>query len=263
MIASSMRRLLWCRTRRSRSAGARSCSASSERIVARDGVDGEVPDLGAVHGEGVEALLEHLRADGQARAAARDLDESAAAPVAAQVEVESPVVAGRTGTAAPRRRRRRRRRRSAGRFQFMIFENASVPMTSAFRYRWAAVSIMLCATLSANTNPAQTEFTSKAGHWPSATPSFSCTMQATAGCDWSGVAQATTMRSTSDLSTPALRQAAPGRLRTPCRWGPPSAPQTPPFDDPRLGGDPLVRRVDSPSPARCWSPSSRNVAPDA
>ena len=50
--------------------------------------------------------------------------------------------------------------------QFMIFEKASVPITSAWRYRSGAVSIMLCATLSAKTKPAQTEFTSKAGHWP-------------------------------------------------------------------------------------------------
>src|SRR5450631_2280383 len=53
---------------------------------ARDGVDGEVPDLGAVHDEGVEALLEHLWADRHPGAAARHLDVVAAAPVAPQVE---------------------------------------------------------------------------------------------------------------------------------------------------------------------------------
>ena len=48
----------------------------------------------------------------------------------------------------------------------MIFEKASVPMTSAWRYCVGADSIMLCATLSANTKPAHTEFTSNAGHLP-------------------------------------------------------------------------------------------------
>jgi hypothetical protein len=58
-------------------------------------------------------------------------------------------------------------------FQFRILENASVPMTSTWRYRSGADSIMPWAAASAKTNPAHTELTSNAGQWVGEAPSFS------------------------------------------------------------------------------------------
>ena len=68
-------------------------------------------------------------------------------------------------------------------FQFMIFENASVPITSACRNCAGAVSIIPCATFSAKTKPLQTALTSNAGQALPPMPSFSWIKQATAGCD--------------------------------------------------------------------------------
>ena len=91
----------------------------------------------------------------------------------------SPSVADSSTAPAPSPKKKHVRRS----FQLRIFENASVPMTSTLRYRSRSASIIPCATLSANTKPAHTEFTSNAGHCRSAMPSFSCTRHAAAGCD--------------------------------------------------------------------------------
>ena len=91
MIASSIRRLLWCRISRSRSDGTRSCSRSSDRIVSGTVFTANSQTLGPFITNVFSRFSITSGLIGQARAAAGHLDVLAAAAVAAQVEVEAAI----------------------------------------------------------------------------------------------------------------------------------------------------------------------------
>ena len=94
MMASIMRRLLWCRTTQIQIRGPRgSCSASSARMTRGTVPMAKSQTLGPSMTKVLKTLLEDLGGDRHARAARRHLDVAAAPPVAAQAEVNAPLVA--------------------------------------------------------------------------------------------------------------------------------------------------------------------------